>query len=185
MVVSERVAQSVPPMAQVTAPDVGLAESDAAVVASEGAALSVPPEAQTEVAATATSLVGSDAAMVASEGVAQSWPPAAQAAAPEVGRMEEDTAGGSLGVMAVVERTRRRSSLGLLLEGSRSPARGEPLLQWMAAQDPTSVLFSLDDASESMERKNLDIRFSAVMDALSQAGGALREILNPSGQVPA
>ena len=55
----------------------------------------------------------------------------------------------------------------------------------MAAQDPTSVLFSLDDASESMERENLDIGFSAMMDALSQAGGALREILIPSGQVPA
>jgi len=53
----------------------------------------------------------------------------------------------------------------------------------MAAQDPTSVLFSLDDASESKERENLDIRFLAVMDALSQASGALREILIPSGQV--
>ena len=47
-----------------------------------------------------------------------------------------------------------------------------------------SVLFSLDDASESMERENLDIGFSTVMDALSLAGGALREILIPSGQVP-
>ena len=62
---------------------------------------------------------------------------------------------------------------------------GEPSLQWMAAQDPTSVLFSLDDASESMERENLDIGFSAMMDALSQASGALREILIPTGQVPA
>ena len=44
-VASEGVAQSVPPVAQVTAPDVGRAESDAAAVASEGAAQSVPPEA--------------------------------------------------------------------------------------------------------------------------------------------
>ena len=134
---------------------------------------------------TTTSPVGSDATMVASEGVVQSTPPAAQAAAPEAGRMEEDMAGGSPGVMAVVEMTRRRSYPALLSGGSRSPARGEPPLQWMAAQDPTSVLFSLDDASESMERENLDIGFSAVMDALSQASGALHEILVPTGQVPA
>ena len=45
MVVSEGVAQSVPPAAQVTAPDVGRAESDAAAVASEAAVQSMPPEA--------------------------------------------------------------------------------------------------------------------------------------------
>ena len=55
----------------------------------------------------------------------------------------------------------------------------------MAAQDPTSVVFSIDDASESMERENLDIGFSTLLDALNQASGALREILIPSGQVPA
>ena len=81
--------------------------------------------------------------------------------------MEEDTAGGSSGVMAVVERTRRRSSPALLLGGSRSPTQGEPPLQWMAAQDPTSALFSLDDHSESMEKESLDIGLSTVMDALN------------------
>ena len=55
----------------------------------------------------------------------------------------------------------------------------------MAAQDPTLVLFSLDDASESMEQENLDIGFLAVMDAFSQASGALREILVPTGGVSA
>ena len=99
--------------------------------------------------------------------------------------MEEDTAGGCPGIVVVVERTRRRSSPALLSGGSRSPTRGEPPFQWTAAQDPSSVLFSLDDASESMERENLDIGFSTMMDALSQASGALREILFPSGQVPA
>ena len=76
MVVSEGVAQSVPPAAQVTAPDVGRAESDAATMASEGAAQSMPPEAQTEVAMTAPSPAGSDTATMASEGAAQSAPPA-------------------------------------------------------------------------------------------------------------
>jgi len=55
----------------------------------------------------------------------------------------------------------------------------------MAAEDPTSALFSLDDAAESLERENLDIGFSDVMDALSQASGALREILVPTGRVSA
>ena len=81
--------------------------------------------------------------------------------------MEEDTAGGSSGVVAVVERTRRRSPLALLLGGSRSPTRGEPSLLWMVAEDPTSALFSLDDAAESLERENLDIGFLAVMDSLN------------------
>ena len=136
-------------------------------MASEGVAQSMLPEAPTEVTAAVTSPAGSDAAMVVSEGVAQSAPLAAQATAPGAGRMQEDVVGGSLGVMTVVERTHRRSSPALLSGGSRSPARGEPPLQWMATQDPVSVLFSLDDASESMERENLDIRFSVVMDALS------------------
>ena len=132
-----------------------------------------------------SSPAGSDAAMVASEGVAQSVQPAAQVAAPEAGRTGEDTAGGSLGVLAVVERTRRRSPLALLSGGSRSPVRGEPPLQWMDAQDPTSALFSLDDVAESMERENLDIGFSAVVNALNQASGALREIIVPSSRVSA
>ena len=99
--------------------------------------------------------------------------------------MEEDTIRGSPGIVAVVERISRRSPSALLLEGSRSPAWGEPPLQWMAAEDPTSALFSLDDAAESMEPENLDIEFSAMMDALSQASGILREILVPTSRVSA
>jgi len=53
----------------------------------------------------------------------------------------------------------------------------------MAPQDPTSTLFLLDDASESMERESLDIGFSAMMDALSQARGVLRDIIIPTGRV--
>ena len=120
-----------------------------------------------------------------SEGAAQSAPLEAQATEPEVGRTEGDTAGGSSGVVAVVERTSGGSPSALMSGGSRSPVRGEPPLQWMAAQDPTSALFSLDDASESLERENLDIGFSAMMDALSQGSGVVREILVPTGQVSA
>ena len=97
--------------------------------------------------------------------------------------MEEDPIGGPSSVVAVVWRTRKESPLAPLSGGSRSPAWGEPPLQWMAAQDPTSALFSLDDHSESMERVGLDIRISTMLEALDQARGALREIVVPTTQV--
>ena len=55
----------------------------------------------------------------------------------------------------------------------------------MDTQDPTSALFSLDDVAETLERENLDIGFSAMMNALNQASGALHEIIVPSSQVSA
>ena len=86
--------------------------------------------------------------------------------------------------MAVVpHRVRRGPPLAPLLGGSRSPMRGEPPLQWMPAQDPTSALFLLDDHAESMEREGLDIGISTMLDALDQARGALREIIVPTTQV--
>ena len=86
--------------------------------------------------------------------------------------------------MAVVpHRVRREPPPAPLSGGSRSPMRGEPPLQWMAAQDPTSALFSLDDHAESMEREGLDVGISTMLDALEQARGALREIVVPTTQV--
>ena len=55
----------------------------------------------------------------------------------------------------------------------------------MDAWDPSSALFSLDDVVESVEWENLDIGFLAVMNALNQASGALREIIVPSSRVSA
>ena len=103
---------------------------------------------------------------------------------PEVGLMEEDMAEGSLVIMMVVGRTQREPPLALLSGGGHSPTRGEPPLQWMAAEDPSSTLFSLDDAAESLERENMDIGFSAALNALNEASGALREILAPSSGYP-
>ena len=143
------------------------------------------PASQAEVAATAPSQEQPDAATVVSEGAAQSAPPAAQASEPEVGRTKGDTAGGSSGAVAVVERTSGGSPSALMSGGSRSPMRGEPLLLWMAPQDPTSTLFSLDDAAESMERESLDIGFSEMMDALSQARGVLHDVIVSTGRVSA
>ena len=138
-----------------------------------------------EVIVIATSSAGSDTTMVASEGVAQSAPPAVQAAAPGAGRMEEDTARGTAGVVAVVERTNRGLPSGLVPGHSRSPARGEPPLHWMDPQDPTSTLISLDDAAESIERGSLDEGISAMMGVLDQARVILRDVIVRNGRVSA
>ena len=83
--------------------------------------------------------------------------------------------------MAVVShRVKREAPLAPLSGGSRSPMRGEPPLQWMAAQDPTSALFLLDDHAESMEREGLDVRISTMLVALEQARGGLCEIVVPT-----
>jgi len=97
--------------------------------------------------------------------------------------MEEDPVGGPSGIMVVVWRTRKESPLAPLSGGSRSPAWGEPPLQWMAAQDPTSALFTLDDHAESMERESLDFGLLTMMNALNQVRGALHEIVVPTSQV--
>ena len=75
--------------------------------------------------------------------------------------------GGSSGVVAVVERTSGESPLALTSRGSRSPTRGESLLQWMDSRDPMSILFSLDGATESIERESLNEGISAVLEALN------------------
>ena len=101
----------------------------------------------------------------------------------EVAQMEEDPVGGSSSAAVAPHRVRREPPPSPLSGGNCSPARGEPPLQWMAAQDPTSALFSLDDHSESMEREGLDIGISTMLNALDQARGALREIVIPTTQV--
>ena len=83
------------------------------------------PASQAEVAMTVPSQEQPDAATVVSEGAAESTPSVAQAAAPEAGRTGEDTAGGSLGIMAVVERPSGGSPSALVSGGSCSPVRGE------------------------------------------------------------
>ncbi|XP_066396119.1 uncharacterized protein [Miscanthus floridulus] len=139
-----------------------------------------------EVAVTAPSQDQPGASTVALEGVVQSAPPGAQVDPPvalEAAQMEEDPVGGPSGVVAVVRRTRRESPPAPMSGGSRSPARGEPPLQWMAAQDPASALFTLDDHAESMERESLDFGLSTMMNALNQVRGAVREIVVPTSQV--
>ena len=53
----------------------------------------------------------------------------------------------------------------------------------MDARDPSLALFLLDDVAKSVDQENLDIGFSAMINALNQANGALREIIIPSSRV--
>ena len=70
---------------------------------------------QAEVATTVTSQALSDAAAVVPEDATRSVPLAAQVTAPDVGQTEGDTAEGSPGVVAVVERTSGGLPLALTL----------------------------------------------------------------------
>ena len=92
-------------------------------------------------------------------------------------------AGESPGIVAVVERTSGGSPLALMSGGSHSPVWGESLLQWMDPQDPSSILFSLDDATKSIERESLNEGISAMMEVLNQATGILRDVVVPIGRV--
>ena len=55
----------------------------------------------------------------------------------------------------------------------------------MDPQDPTSILFSLDDATESIERGNLDEGILTMMDVLNQAKGILCDIIIPNDPISA
>ena len=86
-----------------------------------------------------------------------------------------------MNIVAVAERIGGESSLALTSRGSRSPAWDKPLLWWMNPQDPTSTLFTLDDATESMEQESLDEGIAIVLKALDHARGTLREVIIPTG----
>ena len=103
--------------------------------------------------------------------------------APDVGRTEGDTAEGSPDVVVVAERTGGESSVALTSGGSHSPAWDDPLLRWTNPQDPTSTLFTLDDATESMEQESLDEGIAAVLEAMNHARGTLHEVVIPTGRV--
>ena len=67
--------------------------------------------------------------------------------------------------------------------GSDSPTWGEPLLWWVSPEDPTSTLFTLDAAAESMERESLDVGVASMLKALDHARGALADVVVPAGWV--
>ena len=101
----------------------------------------------------------------------------------DVVRTEGDTAEGSPSVVAVVERIGGESPMALTSGGSRSLVWGESLLKWMDPQDPTSILFSLDDSTKSIEWESLNEGISAMMEVLNQDRGILCDVIVPTGWV--
>ena len=81
--------------------------------------------------------------------------------------------------MAVAEETSRELSLALPLEGHHPPTQDECSFQWVSPWDLSSELFTLDNAAEGMERENLNEGFTATLEALNQARGALRDVIIP------
>ena len=51
----------------------------------------------------------------------------------------------------------------------------------MDPQDPTSILFSLNDATKSIERESLNEGISAMMEILNKARGVLHDVIVPTG----
>ena len=109
--------------------------------------------------------------------------PTAPETTPAMGRTEGVMAQGPSDTAVVAEETDRELSLVLPLEGHHPPAWDEPLLRWVSPWDPSSELFTLDDAGEGMEWENLNKGFTAVLEALNQARGALRDVIIPTGHV--
>ena len=76
-----------------------------------------------------------------------------------------------------------KSSLTLTLVGNVLLVQGMPQLWWTDPQDPASMLFTLDDAVESMERESLDVGMASMLEALDNTTGALHDVVVPSGRV--
>ena len=83
--------------------------------------------------------------------------------------------------MAVAEETGRELSLALPSEGRHPPTQDEPVFWWVSPWDPSSELFTLDDAAEGMEREKLREGFTTMLEALNQANGVLQDIIVPTG----
>jgi hypothetical protein len=68
--------------------------------------------------------------------------------------------------------------------GGDLQVRGGPLLWWADRQDPTSTLFTLDDAAEEMEWESIDVGVTSVLEALDNMMGVLCDIVTLAGRVP-
>lgn len=102
---------------------------------------------------------------------------------PVMGRTEGVMAVGHPNTTAVAEKTGKELSLVLTSEGHHPPVRDEPLLWWVNPWDLSSKLFTLDDATEGMEWESLNEGITAMLEALNQARGALRDIIVPTSWV--
>ena len=121
--------------------------------------------------------------VVAPEAAARPVLPAALETTPAMGRTEGVMAQGPSDTVAVVEDTGRELSLVLPSECHHPPVRDEPPLWWVSPWDSSSELFTLDDATEGMERESLNGGIVVVLEALNQVRGMLQDAIVPNGQV--
>ena len=111
--------------------------------------------------------------VVAPEAAACPVLPAALETTSAMGPTEGVMAKGPSNTVVVAKETGRELSLVLTSEGHHPPTWDERPLRWVSPWEPSSELFTLDDAAEGMERENLNEGFTAVLEALNQARGAL------------
>ena len=109
----------------------------------------------------------SEAMVAAPKAAARAVPPMALETTPAVGGMEGVMAKGPSDTVAIAEETGRELSLVLTSEGYHLPMRDEPPLRWVSPWDPSSKLFTLDDAAEGMEQEKLHEGFTAALEALN------------------
>ena len=121
--------------------------------------------------------------VVVPEAAARPVLPAAPETTPVVVRMEGVMAEGPSDTVAVAEETDRELSLVLTSEGHHPPMQDEPPLRWVSLWDPSSKLFTLDDAAKGMARDSLNEGITATLEALNQARGALQDVIIPTGRV--
>ena len=81
--------------------------------------------------------------------------PTAPETTPAMGRTEGVMAQGPSDTTTVAEETGRELSLVLPSEARHPPAWDEPPLRWVSPWDPSSELYTLDDAAEGMVREKL------------------------------
>ena len=124
-----------------------------------------------------------EAVVAAPEAAARPVLLAALETAPVLGRMEGVVVEGPPDTMAVAKETGRELSLVLTSEGHHPPMQDEPPLRWVSPWDPSSKLFTLDDAAKGMARDSLNEGITATLEALNQARGALRDVIIPTGHV--
>ena len=88
--------------------------------------------------------------VAAPEAAARAVLPTATESTPVVGGTEGVMVEGPSDTTAVAEETGRELSLALTSESRHPPAWDEPPLWWVSPWDPSSKLFTLDDAAEGM-----------------------------------
>ena len=123
------------------------------------------------------------AVVVAPEALARPVLPAALETTLATSMTKGVMAQGPLGTAAATEETSRELSLVSPSESHHPPTWDEAPFRWVSPWDLASELFTLDDATEGMEREKLSEGFMAALEALNYASGILRDIIVPIGQV--